>query len=208
MNDDEVWKTYPEFDFIQGSNLGRVRTLDHYVKQGNSERLCRGHILKQYDNCRGYMYVTFKVSGKQVHLYVHRIIASCFLPNTDKLEQVNHKNAVRTDNRAENLEWCTREYNNAYRNKCGVSYKEAAPKSPVTAINLTSLEVLQFESQREAARQLGADVGNINKVIKGCYKQQYGYWFTNADSNAVESARVKFGDSVASKVEKLLNKEE
>ena len=24
----EIWKTYPEFDWIQGSNLGNIRTLD------------------------------------------------------------------------------------------------------------------------------------------------------------------------------------
>lgn len=209
MNDIEVWKSYPEFEFIQGSSLGGVRTLDRCVTRKNGRKqFIKGRILKQRRQKSGYMYVNFSVNGKQVNLRVHRIIAACFLPNPNNLPQVNHIDCDRTNNRVENLEWCSREYNSAYRNKFGVSYKEAAPKSPVIAVNLKTLEALQFPSQKEAARQLGASVGTINEVIKGKRNKHHGYWFTNADSQAVESVIEKFGNSVASKVEKLLNKED
>lgn len=43
VREQEVWKQYPEFDFIEVSNLGRVRTKDRYVLGRNgSERLIKG----------------------------------------------------------------------------------------------------------------------------------------------------------------------
>ena len=210
MNDDEVWKTYPEIEWLQGSGFGDVRTLDHWVKHWRGgKRLIKGHILKQYRNKKGYMYVAFGVDGKLVHLYVHRIIAACFLENPDNLSEINHLDCNPANNCAKNLEWCSHKKNIAYRDRLGhVNYKDNAPKSPVITINLNTLETLRFQSQHEAARQLGITHSNINGVIKGRYKQTRGFWFTNADNHALEKVRTKFGDSVARKVEKLLNEED
>lgn len=58
----------------------------------------------------GYLMIT--LNGKQ--FLIHRLVAQAFLPNPDNLPQVNHKNEDKTDNRVENLEWCTAEYNSQY----------------------------------------------------------------------------------------------
>ena len=201
---DEVWKEYPDYPFIEGSSLGRVRTIDRYVTCKNGrKRFVKGQVLTQRCDKDGYLYVVFSVNGKSVYLSAHRFIAECFLPNPLGLPQVNHKDCNRTNNCVGNLEWCTSEYNNAYREKYG-----KALGCPVYAVNLNTLEVSQFESQQEADRALGIDQSSISAVTRGQYKQTHGYWFTNDNENAVEATRGRFDDVVAYKVKKLMDNRE
>lgn len=204
----EIWKTYPEYPFIEASNLGRMRTKDHWVTYKNGRKqLYKSHVLKQQLSKNGYMYITLSVNGKAVYLLVHRVIAVSFLPNPDNLPEVNHKDNDRTNNAASNLEWCTSRYNMAYKEKYGISAKEATKvlRHPLIAINPEFSEVFWFESQHEAARQLGVNQGNMNEVVKRKRQTAGGYWFCNADENAVEKVRAKFGDEIAEKVEELLS---
>ena len=46
--------------------------------------------------------------------YVHRIVAACFVPNPKGYREVNHIDGNKQNNNAENLEWCSRSYNNKH----------------------------------------------------------------------------------------------
>lgn len=205
MKDKEIWKTYPDYPFIEASNLGRIRTKDRYVTDRNGRKLhIKGRILKQYLNRKGgYMYVSFSVNEKTVHLQVHRVVAICFIPNPNNYPEVNHKDNDHTNNAMSNLEWCTRQYNLDYKKKCGTSPAQVQGH-PVFAVDLNTGKVLRFESQCEAARQLGIFQGSISNVVKGKCNKTGGFWFCRADENTVEKTRSKFGDKIANKVEKLM----
>ena len=200
----EIWRTYPDYPFIEASSLGRIRTKDRYVPGKNgSKRLIKGRILKQNLSKDGYKYVGFGENGKKFRLRVNRVIAVTFIPNPDNLPEVNHIDCDRTNNRADNLEWVSHQENVAYCVKLG-RWKNNNPGRPVIAINLDTFDVFRFESQHEAACQLSVVQQSISSVIKGKLNKTHGYWFTNADENAIEKVRSKFGDEVAEKVEKLI----
>jgi hypothetical protein len=51
---------------------------------------------------------------RRCELYIHRLVGEYFLPPAaDGARCINHKNCDRTDNRVENLEWCTPKENTA-----------------------------------------------------------------------------------------------
>lgn len=113
LTEQEVWKPMDEFDNDYAvSNLGRFKSLERdiirtnnglkEVKQHIKERIIKG----QQD---AYGYVTLTIRNKQMK--AHRLVAKYFVENPLNKTQVNHKNGVKYDNRAENLEWCTHEEN-------------------------------------------------------------------------------------------------
>ena len=76
-------------------------------------------IVKGWLNGRGYRQFGIMINAKLVTRSAHRIIAEIYIKNQDtkRLNQVNHKNGVKHDNRIENLEWVTASENglHAYR---------------------------------------------------------------------------------------------
>lgn len=181
-----IWKPYPDYPFIEANQFGEVRAVDRVVMRKDGKKYpVKSHILKQYKNKNGYIYVHFGLNGKVVNLLVHRIIATCFVPNPHNLPEVNHKDNDRTNNAASNLEWCTRQYNSDYKNNFGTSAAEVLGH-PTFAVDLITGKVLRFETQSEAAHQLGVSVGDLNNVIKGLYNQTGGYWFTEDESEITE----------------------
>lgn len=204
IGEKEVWRTYPEYPFIEANQFGQVRTKDRVVIRKNGSKLpVKGRVMKQYDNGKGYMLVKFRINNKTIGLRVHRIVATCFIPNPNNLPEVNHIDCNRANNAVSNLEWCTHQENVSYRNKLGHTAKHNAPKKPVIAVNLETLEVCLFESQHEAARKLRVDVRSINDVIKGRQNTAYGYSFCNADGEAIKNVKSKFVDEVVSRFEEI-----
>jgi len=176
----ELWKKHPDYAGIEVSSFGRVRSV-------------KGHYYKSRHDKDGYLIIQFRMNGKRVDKKVHRLVAQAFIPNPNDLPEVNHKDCDRTNNNASNIEWCTRSYNNQYREKFGISNTESLGH-PVFAVNLTTLKVSRFRSQNEASQVLGVSQGNISSVVKGKHKQAHGYWFVNDDGHAVDIVKSKLHD--------------
>lgn len=108
----EIWKDILGYEGLyQVSNLGNVRSLN-YRRSGKTKLLKQGT-----DN--GYKRVELSKNGKKKKYWVHRLVAIAFISNPNNYKEVNHKDEDKSNNNVNNLEWCTREYNNNYgtRNK-------------------------------------------------------------------------------------------
>lgn len=112
----EVWVDVKGYeDLYQVSNMGRIKSKPQRVdcKSGRSFFL-HERIIKTCVINAGYKRIVFHKDKKTTSKLVHRVVAEHFLPNPQGLEQVNHKNENKLDNRLENLEWCDRVYNALY----------------------------------------------------------------------------------------------
>ena len=101
----ESWKTINGFDNYAVSTLGRVQNIK------------TGKILTPYTTKNGYKVVNPSRGGVSYNCYVHRLVAEAFIPTDDTSLQVNHINGIKSDNRLDNLEWCTSSENHLHRSK-------------------------------------------------------------------------------------------
>lgn len=106
-------------------------------------------------------YLTLKHRGKRHH--VHRLVATKYIPNPSGYSDVNHKNGNKLDNRADNLEWCSRSQNIYHSLRNGL---HARKEMPIRGTHLDTGEIIEFPSQSEAAR-CGFTQANIWKVLVG-----------------------------------------
>lgn len=79
------------------------------------------HPMRTFNNGNGYLYITFASNGYKQNLYVHRLVAKLFVNNPKNFNEVNHIDGVKTNNNAENLEWCSRKQNAAHALEIGLT---------------------------------------------------------------------------------------
>jgi hypothetical protein len=114
---EEIWKDIPDFEGkYQVSNKGRVKSMARKVVYnhpviGYTEYDIPERISKPYLSIGYYKIDLSNKPNKAKKVFIHRLIADAFIPKIDGKSYVNHKNGIRTDNRIENLEWCTQSEN-------------------------------------------------------------------------------------------------
>ena len=111
----EEWKDVVGYEGLyEVSNLGNVRGVDRIVQYKNSYKTIKGKVKTPRYYPDGYTSVILSKDGYKKQYFVHRLVAYAFIPNPDNLPCINHINEIPDDNRVENLEWCTIQYNNTY----------------------------------------------------------------------------------------------
>lgn len=115
-----------------------------------------GRILKLTRDKDGYLQVSLYKDGIRKTYRVHRLVAQAFIPNPNNYSEVNHIDENKTNNNVENVEWCSRQYNNEY-----------SLSKPVCKYALDGRLLNTYKSIKEASKQTGIAQGNICRCCRG-----------------------------------------
>lgn len=164
----EIWKDIPGYEeYYQVSNMGRIKSFHGW--RGKREYITNGH-----PNKDGYMKIDLrKKNDKRQTKSIHTLVLNAFIgivPDKD----CNHINGNKSDNRLENLEYCTKSENVFH------TYNSLGRISPLRGekhfkAKLSEKDVLEIKelytsgnySKREIAQMYKVTRENIHLIIIG-----------------------------------------
>lgn len=167
----EIWKDIPGYEGLyQVSNLGKVKSLSF---RNNQTTIKREKILSVLKKDNKYLYISLSKNGKRKNKYIHRLVAEAFIDNKNKYPFVNHIDYDVTNNKVDNLEWCTQEYNvkysikNMYKRRkrthsnTGERYISYRKENDTYRITINKIEYPSCKTLEEAIRKRDEILGGV-----------------------------------------------
>jgi hypothetical protein len=161
----ELWKDINGFNGrYQVSNAGRIRNAH------------TDFIRKPVEDKDGYYQIRLYDSGCQGTYKIHRLVAEAFIDNPCNLPLINHKDEDKKNNTVDNLEWCTKEYNNNYGSRAQKILRK------INQIDLHSNKIIKtYVSIASAAKEYNINPSSICGCLRGRSKSCLGYVWRYCD---------------------------
>ena len=158
-NNTEIWKDIEgTFGLYQISNFGNLKSV-------RSNRL-----IKPGYAGPGYQQARLSINGRQCSEYVHRLVATHFLPPVDGKTRVNHKDLNKTNNHVDNLEFVTQKENvHHFYHSQGIKPREM---KVVVALDSQGNVVGEYHSINEAAKECGVSPETVHNRVHNRLKKQ------------------------------------
>lgn len=178
---EEIWKDIVHYEGLyQASNLGNIRSIDRFVVSSDGIRQFRhGKTIKQRKNQKGYKIVRLSKNGEAKNKFVHILVLESFCKRPDGLNQINHKDENKENNRLDNLEYCNNVYNQNYGscsvNKSKSTINDKRKSKQVIQFTKDGTFIKEFPSLHEVERTLGFKHGHIRDACNEKLHTAYGY---------------------------------
>lgn len=165
------WKDIEGFEGLyQVSSDGQVKSLSREVETANKggvfTKIIRERLLKPQIDQRGYLYVNIYKDNKMHSKRIHKLVASAFISNPNKYDDVHHKDHNAKNNTTSNLMWINKNEHNT------IHSSEKAKK--VYQYTLDGDLIKVWNSIKECGMN-GFSRGTISDCCNGKYKQHKGY---------------------------------
>lgn len=174
----EVWLPVAEYEgAYEVSNFGNVRSVDRYVDrlsaQGSpSSRISKGQVLKKYCGKEGYITVCLCKNKKRSTKKIHKLVTKAFKGDRPAGFIINHIDGDKTNNHANNLEYCTmsRNVQHAYDIGLSLGVKGSAhglSKLTETQVSIIKTRLKAGETQRKIAEDFGISKQAVSSINIG-----------------------------------------
>ena len=167
------WRDVPNTDgLLQVSSDGQVYMHTAYRINAARKTIVPEHMLHINLDSDGYACVEIS-EFPWVH-FVHRLVASAFIPNSENKPTVNHINGIHNDNHVSNLEWATYQEQMDHAVRTGLTATNNGRGGRAVKELTTGLI---FPSRYAAARHFNVAIGVVKRSIKLNIPSKLGYRF-------------------------------
>lgn len=177
----EIWKDIEGYEGLyQVSNMGNIKSLCRYDANNH---LLKERLLKPDKTKFGYYQITLSKNGITKRYTIHKLVCLAFLPNPDNKPCIDHINTDRTDNRVENLRWCTykENMNNPITTKKIGKANTRTHKKAILQLTVNGDVIYKWDSATDVEKKLGISKVSICACLKhkphcntaGGYRWQY-----------------------------------
>lgn len=160
----ERWRPIVGYEGVyEISDFGRVR------RCSGGQGAIVGRVLTCKRGTAGYLHVDLSIGDQKTRFLIHRLVATAFIgPRPSDSHEVNHRDAVKTNNAATNLEWLTRQENIAHAGELGLYGGRPLPGSSNGRAKLTDFQVAEIRSLKGivGARRLAERFGVSRSAIQ------------------------------------------
>lgn len=157
------------------SNRGDITSVDKLIyREGKKPYLKEYLELKTSLNSRGYKRVGLSDKGDRKNHTIHRLVATAFIHNKENYPVVHHKDENILNNRVDNLEWCTQQYN--------VEYSNAKHWEVLTPDGF----LIEVFNMNKFCRENGLNAGTMNNVARGKRTHHHGYVVWKIEDKQIE----------------------